>query len=80
MAYRSRESIHWILGIKYTRLQVEGGSTLLSPLAMDDWEDDDIPEDVARILSPVQTVHKQYIIQLCRLCELGMCHPHFPSV
>ena len=79
-ACKSRESIHWILGIKNTRLQVERGSTLLNPLAMDDWEDDDIVEEVAHILPPVQTVHKQYMIQLCRLCELGMCLLNFRSI
>ncbi|KAH8812146.1 hypothetical protein F5884DRAFT_784542 [Xylogone sp. PMI_703] len=67
----SRESLHWILGIKDTRLQVEGGSTLLSPLAMDDWEDDDKVEEATHILPSVQAVHKQYMIQLCRLCELA---------
>jgi hypothetical protein len=79
-ACKSRESIHWILGIKNTRLQAEGDSTLLKPLAMDDWEDDDMVEEVAHILSPVQTVHKQYMIQLCRLCEIGKCLIHLSSV
>ncbi|KAB5511606.1 fungal-specific transcription factor domain-containing protein, partial [Coniochaeta sp. 2T2.1] len=69
----TRETIHWALGIKNTRLHMEAGSALVDPLVMDDWDNDDMVEEVAQFLPLVHTVHKQYTIQLCRLCEPSTC-------
>lgn len=59
-----------ILGVKNLRILHEGDYDT-TPLTEHDFEEREIPYRFTHILSPVPSVHKQYIIENCKLAKIG---------